>query len=365
MKTTRNRYPASFVPPFVFERLARHGGPEQARRARAALARDASFRTARIAAQQALGFDAPTTRSDQISQDAPEALDPERRIHDARNGTELPGALVRAEGEPATGDLSVGEAYEGTGAVWRLFADVYGRASYDDEGSPVVATVNYGIEYANAFWNGEQLAFGGGDGELFRRFTAAPDVVAHEFTHGVVQYGPNLVYRDESGALNEHLCDVFGALTEQWTRSQTAEDADWLVGEGIFTDAVEGRALRSMAEPGTAFDDPVLGSDPQVARMDDYVETEEDNGGVHINSGIPNKAFHAAATDIGGFAWEAAGRVWYEAMTDPALGPRSGFRDFARLTLNAAGALFDDGSAERTAVERAWASVGLGGSPRE
>ncbi len=95
----------------------------------------------------------------------------------------------------------------------------------------------------------------------------------------------------------------------------------WLIGEGVFTDPVEGRAIRSMIEPGTAYDDDILGKDPQPDHFDRYIDTDEDNGGVHLNSGIPNRAFALAARELGGFAWEHAGRVWYDVLTSGRLGP--------------------------------------------
>src|SRR5690606_15305154 len=125
----------------------------------------------------------------------------------------------------------------------------------------------------------------------FDGFTGSLSVIGHELTHGLIEYTAGLVYRDQSGALNESIADVFGALVEQHAAGQTADEASWLIGEGLFTDQVEGNALRSMAAPGTAYDDDVLGKDPQPGHMDDFVETNRDNGGVHLNSGIPNKAF--------------------------------------------------------------------------
>ena len=110
------------------------------------------------------------------------------------------------------------------------------------------------------------------------------------------------------------IADVFGALTEQYGEGQTADQATWLIGEGLFTEAVEGRALRSMSAPGTAYDDDVLGKDPQPGHLDDYVETTDDNGGVHLNSGIPNRALFLVADALGGRAWERAGQVWYDTL---------------------------------------------------
>jgi Zn-dependent metalloprotease len=159
--------------------------------------------------------------------------------------------------------------------------------------------------------------------------------------------------------MNESLSDVFGSLVKQRILNQTADEADWLIGAGLFTDQVNGVALRSMKEPGTAYDDPVLGKDPQPAHMRDFVFTFGDNGGVHINSGIPNRAFYLAATRLGGFAWEKAGLIWYETLRDPQLRSYSGFRAFARRTLGNASRIFGAGSAEVQAVQASWRDVGI------
>jgi len=141
--------------------------------------------------------------------------------------------------------------------------------------------------------------------------------------------------------------------------AQTAAEADWLIGAGLFTDAVQGMALRSMKEPGTAYDDPVLGRDLQPGHMDDFVRTNEDNGGVHINSGIPNRAFYLAAIAIGGNAWDNAGRIWYNALLDPNTRANTDFAGFARITIQVATRLYGSDSAEATAVTEAWQTVGV------
>jgi Zn-dependent metalloprotease len=171
-----------------------------------------------------------------------------------------------------------------------------------------VLTVHYEQNYDNAFWNGEQLVFGDGDGTIFGSFTKPIDVLGHEFTDAVTQFMAGLEYQGQPGALNESVSDCFGACLKQRVLGQTADRADWLVGQGIFLPGVHARALRDMAHPGTAYDDPTLGKDPQVGDMSDYVDTTDDNGGVHINSGIPNRAFYLAATTIGGDTWEAPAR---------------------------------------------------------
>ena len=233
-----------------------------------------------------------------------------------------------------------------------MFAEVLSRDSHDDAGALVSLTVHYGSRYNNAFWDGTQLVFGDGDGRVFERFTKPVDVLAHEFSHAVVEHTAGLVYRGQSGALNESVADVFASCLKQRLLGQEAADGDWLIGEGIFMPSISARALRDMAAPGTAYDDPELGADPQVGHLDDYIETTDDNGGVHLNSGIPNKAFQLAAVAIGGSAIEGAGRVWYDALVGDAVPEDADFATFAAATVAAAGQHAD-------AVREAWAQVGV------
>jgi Zn-dependent metalloprotease len=202
------------------------------------------------------------------------------------------------------------------------------------------------------------MVFGDGDGEIFLDFTIPIDVIGHELTHGVTQYTANLTYYGQPGALNESMSDVFGSLIKQYTLGQTAAEADWLIGAGLLAPSVSGKALRSMKEPGSAYDDDVLGKDPQPATMDDYVRTGRDNGGVHINSGIPNHAFYLVANALGGHAWERAGQIWYDVLTGGELSDRALFTDFAKLTVAAAKARFNEGD-ELQAVSKAWEQVGV------
>jgi Zn-dependent metalloprotease len=283
----------------------------------------------------------------------------QRTIFNANYEETLPGTVVRTEGSAPSDDVAVDEAYDGLGHTFDFFWEVYSRNSIDDEGMPLNATVHYGLKYNNAFWNGQRMAFGDGDGELFNRFTIALDVIGHELAHGVTEDETGLVYLFQPGALNEHLSDVWGALLKQWFLDQTADKADWLIGAGLLGPDVRGKALRSMKDPGTAFDDPVLGKDPQPGHMDKYVETYEDNGGVHINSGIPNRAFYLAATAIGGYAWEKPGRIWYETIRDGRVKEDTKFEEFANITVDVALRTPGCGEAEQKAVADAWAQVGV------
>ncbi|WP_311244004.1 M4 family metallopeptidase [Microbacterium sp. WCS2018Hpa-23] len=285
---------------------------------------------------------------------------PNRTISDAGNTQTLPGAIVRGEDDEPVADASVNEAFDGLGATFEMLLSAFGRNSLNDAGAPLDATVHYGVDYDNAFWDGERMVFGDGDGEVFVGFTSSTTVIGHELAHGVVQYTANLEYQGQPGALNESIADVFGALTEQYLLGQSAAEATWLIGAEIFTDAVQGKALRSMIEPGTAYDDDELGKDPQPAHMSGFVRTTEDNGGVHINSGIPNRAFALFAIDLGGNAWEAAGTVWYRALTG-GLSSTANFTEFADATVAAASAIDD---ATGAAARRAWTTVGVYGDER-
>ncbi|MFF9058171.1 M4 family metallopeptidase [Streptomyces sp. NPDC101213] len=339
------------VPPHVLDRLARSEDPALSGPARRTLLRDGELRSRRRVTSE---FRLAAARAVK----AP-AEQPLRTVYDAGHGTALPGTKVRGEGEEPGRDATVNRAYAGLGATFEHFLTAYGRHSIDGDGLPLDATVHYDEDYNNAFWNGEQMVFGDGDGEIFLDFTGSLDVIGHELAHGVTQYTANLTYYGQPGALNESMSDVFGVLVKQCSLGQTAAEADWLIGAELLAPGVSGRALRSMKAPGTAYDDDVLGKDPQPATMDDYVRTGRDNGGVHINSGIPNHAFYLAATALGGFAWEKAGRIWYDVLTGGELAERASFADFAKLTVKAARERFGDGGEEFLAVGKAWERVGV------
>jgi len=287
-----------------------------------------------------------------------------RTIYDAQFGQALPGVVVRNEGDGPSADPAVNEAYDGSGVTYDLYHDIYQRNSIDDAGMRLDSTVHYQQGYDNAFWDGKQMVYGDGDEDLpveerlFNRFTIAIDVIGHELTHGITQFEARLVYWEQAGALNESFSDVFGSLVKQYQLQHTAAQADWIIGQGLFTANVQGVGIRSMKDPGTAYDDPVLGKDPQPAHMNDYVHTIGDNGGVHINSGIPNKAFYRTAIEIGGYAWEKAGHIWYVTLRDK-LQSQSQFADAARLTYEAAGELYGVNSLEQQAVKTGWNEVGL------
>jgi Zn-dependent metalloprotease len=281
------------------------------------------------------------------------ALAPEvkhRDIFDAGGKKLLTGKLVRSEGGPPAADASANEAYDSTGTTYDFYFEMLSRNSINGRGLKIESTVHSGRAPNNAFWNGTRMVFGDAtpNGPFVGSFAALVDVVAHELTHGVTQYtvpGGGLEYDDQSGALNESWSDVFGSVVKQWNAKQDVKAADWLIGAGIMNPKF-GKALRSMKEPGTAWS-----GDNQPGDMAGYVE----GGDVHVNSGIPNRAFFLAADAIGGNSWEKSGRIWYRALS--LLTAHASFKDAAQATQDAASLLFGATSPELAAVKQAWTTV--------
>jgi len=213
-------------------------------------------------------------------------------------------------------------------------------AALDGEGVLITATVSYGVNYNNAFWTGTYLALGDGDGVLFDPLTSL-DVIAHELGHGLTQPTAGFTYYGEPGALDESFADVLGALAD----AREGNDA-WSIGEDCYTPGVAGDALRYL-------DDPTADGVSR-AHYDDRYTGGADNGGVHINSGIPNRAFYLASEALG---VDIAGAIWFRALTT-GLTASSDFADARDATVDAAGDLYGDD--EVAAVQDAWASVGVG-----
>lgn len=354
------------LPPHMLDQIAQRGTSAQRAFAERTLASSRQIRERR------LGVALNTTRAAFRARSIAEAVK-QRAVYTANFATKLPGTLIRGEGDNPVSDVAVNEAYEGSGATYDLYQAIFGRNSIDNNGLKLISTVHYDKGYDNAFWDGDQMVYGDGDEDLpsaerlFNRFTISLDVIGHELTHGVTQYEANLDYQNQPGALNEAVSDIFGSLVKQYRLGQTAADADWIIGEGLFTSNVNGVGIRSMKAPGAAYDDPVLGKDPQPAHMKDYVTTFEDNGGVHINSGIVNHAFYITAMEIGGIAWTRAGQIWYKALTEK-MTSSSNFQNAADFTFEAAGELFGANSLEQNAVKSGWSQVGItvtnaGGDP--
>jgi Zn-dependent metalloprotease len=342
----------SIIPPHMLDEISKNGTPEQRKMADHALKLSEQYREVRKAK---LGTRVESAFPGRL----PRLPHKNRNIYDTVTTTNLPGTLVRSEGQPPTNDVAVNEAYDGLGATFDLYWDIFNRNSIDNLGMDLIGTVHYGKKYNNAFWNGTQMVFGDGDGVIFNRFTISVDVIGHELTHGVTQHTAGLIYSNQSGALNESISDVFGSMVKQYCHvpKQTSAQADWIIGAGLFTPQIKGVGIRSLKAPGTAYNDPLLGKDPQPEHMNNYDHRTGDNGGVHINSGIPNHAFYLLAIALGGYSWEKAGRIWYATLLDHRLLPTAQFQDFANLTAENARLLFGD--PVRNAVVNAWQQVGI------
>lgn len=332
------------LPPGILHKLARHENESVRNSALETLTLDTQFRIARAeAAARRGGRIARTVTFARIGGSS------QRTICDQQNSTsQTPGQVARAEGQDPVSDTAVNQAYDGLGATYDYYWTKFMRDSIDGQGMPLFGCVHFGTNYDNAFWdNAGHMFFGDGDGMLLTQTTAGIDVIGHELTHGITQHEANLEYSGQSGALNESISDVFGIQIKQMALNQSATDSDWLIGADIVGPELQ-HALRSMNEPGTA--NP---HDDQPSDMDGYV----DGGDVHTNSGIPNRAFAVTATTLGGYAWDAAGPIWYAALCDPNLSPYATFTDFARLTVKHAQQMYGSGSAQEQAVTAGWDTV--------
>ncbi|WP_245799306.1 M4 family metallopeptidase [Virgibacillus siamensis] len=256
----------------------------------------------------------------------------------AENGSSLPGYRSSDSNNAFTSGYQAAavDAHAYADQVYDYYYNTFGRNSYDGNGASIRSTVHYGNNYNNAFWNGQQMVYGDGDGTTFAPLSGALDVVAHELTHAVTGHTAGLVYRDQPGALNESMSDVFSVFVER---------QDYLLGEDVYTPYRSGDALRSLSNP------PAYG---QPEHMNDYVYTNADNGGVHTNSGIPNKAGYNTIESIG---VAKAEKIYYRALSIY-LGPYSNFSDARAALLQSAADLYGYGS-EYNAVADAWNNVGV------
>ncbi|HXC59776.1 MAG TPA: M4 family metallopeptidase, partial [Steroidobacteraceae bacterium] len=272
-------------------------------------------------------------------------------VFDCEHGNVLPGrSLVHPD---SATDETARRTFTETTEVARFYREVFGRNSLDGEGMALMSSIHYSVDYNNAFWNGGQMVYGDGDGEIFLDFTRATDVIAHELTHGVTQFTAALAYEGEAGGLNESMSDVFGSMFRQWRKNQSAMDADWLIGSDILGPGAKARGytcLRDLANPAA---EHCLA--PQPTHFSQYRKGMDP----HDSSGIPNLAFCRAAKALQGNSWEMAGRIWFQALAGVAPSPNMTMKVFANRTRTAASRLFSGRPAVRAAVDAAWKAVGL------
>ncbi|MEX9753782.1 M4 family metallopeptidase [Providencia vermicola] len=267
--------------------------------------------------------------------------------------------IVMKEGDPIKPSTAEQTVYDSIGHVRSFFKEKLNINKIFGCDSQINAVIHFDKNYPNAFWNSQAIYFGDGDNLYFGPFYNDIDIIAHELTHGFITFTTDFDYVFQSGALNESVADVVGIMVKQYTANETATQSNWLLGENLFIDKQKAPALRSMSAPGTAYRLSENNRDPQVGHMRNYrnLSIFQDNGGVHINSGIPNKAFYLLATMLGGYSWERAGQIWIRTMFDKTLTTRTTFNEFAQATLRTATQLFDHKVVDIT--RKSWEGVGI------
>ena len=235
----------------------------------------------------------------------------------AKTAEVAPGALISSTSATTWDTTAIApgaavNAHVNAENVFSYYKDHHARNAIDGQGGAMLSTVHYGKAYDNAAWDGTGMLYGDGGAE-FLPLSLALDVVGHEFTHGVTSATSNLDYEAQSGALNEAVSDIFGAFIEHTTQPDPVKN--WTIAESIIKG---GGVLRDMTKPEAA-------PDPQPGHMKEFVTTQQDNGGVHTNSGIINNA--AWLMTVGGvnpvskvvvkygIGWDKSERVWYRANT--------------------------------------------------
>jgi len=281
----------------------------------------------------------------------PLAASPAVTVYDCKHNTTLPGSPVPNPG--ASVDPTHKAVFNETTALATFYSQVFGRNSIDGLGMTMQSSVHYGVKYNNAFWNGQQMTYGDGDGNIFLDFSKGNDVIGHELTHGVTQYTLQLAYANEAGGLNESISDVFGSMFRQWQGKQNVNHADWLIGKDIMGPAAKARGftcLRDMANPKAAH---CLA--PQIDHFSQY----QNGMDPHFSSGVPNFAFYKAAMQIGGNSWSVIGQVWYHTLVQLGAKPTLKMKAFADKTRAVAKADHPSTPSVAKAVDAAWKAVGL------
>jgi len=282
-----------------------------------------------------------------------------RIVYTAKNGRLLPGTVERTEGQGATSDNDVNEAYDNSGVCYNYYYTTFGRDSYNNKGASLLSTVHYGVDYNNAFWNGEQMVYGDGDGVQFSNFAGDLTVVCHELTHAVVEYTANLVYQDEPGALNEGFADIFGFSAYMFQYGADTQ-YQWMIGPFCYTPFKSGDALRYMNNP------------PEDGSSYDYYPGYTgilDNGGVHWNSGIANLAYVLAVQGgthpqqkstifVNAIGVSDAEQIFYTVLAQY-LTSNSQFANARAASVTAARQAYGVGSKQATTSDDCWAAVGV------
>lgn len=332
------------IPPHMLNEMNQRGEQDLAAVAADTLAEDTRHRRSRARATEhpaAKSTPSPIAGclrwlASKTEQKQPKKTEPslQRRIYTGQSNRDSgDDQLLRSEGDPAADDSLVNLAYRDLGTAFRYLTRVHGRNSHDGKGAAQRGVVHYRRNWMNAAWNGSELLFGDGGQALFHPFPEARSVTYHEYGHAIAGSMVGLRYQGQSGALAEHLADAVAAAVMQWEDKTTPADASWLIGQDLLTKEVSGMGIRDMMNPGTAYNDDRLGEDPQPAHMDNYINTDRDNGGVHLNSGVPNRMFALAAVSIGQPVWETLMPIWFAALASGELGRDATFAQFTHVAI--------------------------------
>jgi Zn-dependent metalloprotease len=327
----------TFVPPHVLDHIARvqareSGEPSAAQRSAVV---SAQFRRSRryqssgvLGVGEASAALAPAAAPAGLTVPPPASAG--RLIYDDLHQWNENVNLIRGEGDPAVAQQNANRAYDYLGKVRDFYKEKLGRNSIDNAGLNIVGNVNFGGGFDNAFWDETTLVmvFGNGSGIVFKDLTNDIDVAGHELTHGVTQFSAGLNYTpDQSGALNESFSDMMGTAVDAWVNNRDADTHNWLIGEDIMADDLFGEALRNMAEPGTAYDNPIMGRDPQPRDMSGYFAPADP----HLMSGITNRWFYLICQEIG---MDAGTLIMYQTLQK--LWPNANFNDAAQVAADQA-----------------------------
>jgi Zn-dependent metalloprotease len=279
------------------------------------------------------------------------AASPTVTVFDCKHTLIQPGRPVAAPENSM--DATAKRAFDETTRVAEFYKRIFNRNSIDNAGMTMMSSIHYGTNFNNAMWNGTQMLYGDGDGQLFIDFTNGNDVIGHELTHGVTQHTLQLEYNDDAGGLNESLSDCFGSMFRQWEANQDVASADWLIGSGIVGPIAKGRGLTSLRNMANPADTHCLAPQPN------HYSQLHPGMDPHYTSGPPNLAFYVACKAAGGKSWEKIGQVWYSALTESGPQPNMKMAEFANRTRQVASLKYPADASVATAVDTGWTQVGL------
>jgi len=279
-----------------------------------------------------------------------------RRLFDSQNTESFNTKPIATDKQIHSTEPSKYPALELANKVYDYFHNDFNMESWDNNNSTVDVHIHYGYKYDNAFWDGEKMTFGDGDGEYFKTFLLQ-NIFTHEYAHAITETNSGLIYENQAGALNESLSDVFAVCLDQKIKNETPDKASWLIGEGIFTKKVKGKALRTFKDE-LAYNDPEIGVDEQPKNMRNYQDlpnTEDsDYGGVHVNSGILNHAFYQFCMISNLKSFEQPQKIWFQ--TYKLIKPNTNFNQFAKATLTTTKKVYPN---LQTSLKDAWNKVGI------